>query len=328
MLKICFLYFVFFFSKLYSQEDWAVNPRKFVEKLAITASTAQIAVQDSIRQVSDIVHLKNQEYEKEKDPGKKNALKLELTDYNNSLAILKASLKEKINTSKRYKKLLSLEKDALLKEIAKELGDPTVTKADGFVQNEKRENSIISSVTKYEKQEVSIIQPYIHEHLSSDCVFQKNMNPESNKIALIPELLFTYTPEELKKHFKGNSYSTGYAFLYREPGYLLLQLTLEVASEQALDYYGNLGKSFLTIKLVNGKEVRLINSGYDQGKIDKYKKASVISGIFNIDKAAEKTLLSAELDTIKLSLVSGYEHYTIYNVDFFTRQLNCINSAK
>ena len=50
--------------------------------------------------------------------------------------------------------------------------------------------------------------------------------------------------------------------------------------------------------------------------------------MYYINKDDEKLLLSSELDKIKLNFVSGYEDYIIYNVDFFTRQLICINGVK
>ncbi len=150
---------------------------------------------------------------------------------------------------------------------------------------------------------------------------------EKNK-AIKSELLYTYTPDEVKRHFKGLNYTQGYAFLGVEPGYTYLQLNIEIASDQALIHYGTLGKSNLLIRLINGKEVRLVNTRYDSGKIDSGKKATYLSGIYYLDKSAERTLASAEIDSIRLHYVSGYEDYTIFNVDFFIRQLQCLNAFK
>ena len=53
-----------------------------------------------------------------------------------------------------------------------------------------------------------------------------------------------------------------------------------------------------------------------------------MSGMYYIDKNTEKVLATSELDTMRLNFTSGYEDYVIYNVDFFTRQLACLNAVK
>ncbi len=145
---------------------------------------------------------------------------------------------------------------------------------------------------------------------------------------LVPELLYTYTPEEIKKYLKGNIYEKGFAFIGQEPGYTYLQLNIEIASTQALSQYGSLNKSFISLKLINGEEIRLVVGRFDNGSIDNDKRITLLSGVYYLEKKDEKALLTSEVDTMRLHYASGYEDFTIFNTDFFIRQLNCINSIK
>ncbi len=341
--KPCFLLGVFILATipLVSQltNVTVADARKYVQNLAIKASADQIAVQNEIKVLDETIKQEELNLKSAKDKNDKTRLSQEIKRNKIKLTNAKSELKNKISTSKKYKNLLLLNDANLIASLKKQNILPTLT--DGI--SSQNRNAVETDNNIEIKHDVSVPQPpkqliknetspaktppaYRSSDHAGDCTFQ--LVADKKKTALEPEILFTYTPDELKKHLKGIPYSKGWANISREPGYLFLQLTMEIASEQALEYYGNLNKSFMTIKLVNGKEVRLINSGYDNGQIDRYKKASIISGIFNIDKPTEKILMSAEVDTIKLNLISGFENYTIYNVDFFTRQLNCINSVK
>ena len=166
--------------------------------------------------------------------------------------------------------------------------------------------------------------------VQEDCLFQSV--PQGNKdkpgLALRPEVLLKYTPDVLRKYMGGQAYITGQAFIGTEPGLTYLQLYLEFATEQALRQYVNLGKSILLIRLINGKEIRLIVNRFDQGTADPELKKSTMSGVYYFDKSDERSLTDTPVDRIRLVFATGYEEFVIYNVDFFTRQLACINAQK
>ena len=329
-------------SPLYSQSDQEsiFTFRKYIQELAIAASAEQIAAQDEVKNIEASAKQLESHLKSITDKNEKVRLNTDLEKTKHNLSSAQSLLKNKIAASRKFKNLLSLNDTKFLAEVRKQNLMPpgpatpsaslkpteTITTKKVSVKSDSIIPVSTNQIHKPDESPEKNITPPRNESPEAECIFQ--VIGDRKKTAMEPEILFTYTPEELKKHLKGIPYSKGWAFIAREPGYILLQLNMEIASEQALDYYGNLSKSFITIKLVNGKEVRLINSGYDSGKIDRFKKVSIISGIFNIDKPAEKILMSSEVDTIKLNLISGFEIYTIYNVDFFTRQLSCINSLK
>jgi hypothetical protein len=103
---------------------------------------------------------------------------------------------------------------------------------------------------------------------------------------------------------------------------------LNIASDQALKHYGNLEKSVMVVYFINGKELKLVNSRFDAGYVDQVRKYTSMTGVYYLEKPMVKMLMSSEVDKIRLNFASGYEDYVVYNIDFFTRQLTCINASK
>jgi hypothetical protein len=345
LLLFFFLLFCFLPLNLKCQDTtshpWDINPRSYVQNLATLASKEQILVQEQIKNSNNIIKDLNNKIRNTTDTNLRKKLTEDLKYNKNQLNNLKTNLKAKIGISKQYKELAtqapvrikayfdneylhaakialpapspSLPADTLVNfNSSKEISSPTASKQivpKPIASDFKFEKWISKDIVKYE------------------CAFQTSHDPAKNA-ALEPELLFAYTPEEIKKALRGLSYIKGYAFVGKEPGYTFLQLNIEIASDLALQHYGNLNKSFMNIKLINGREIRLINSRFDTGKSDPVKKTTSLSGMYYLNKEDEKSLSSSELDKIRLNFVSGYEDYMIYNVDFFTRQLACINTIK
>jgi hypothetical protein len=323
---------------------WDADPKTYVQNLAILASKEQIRVQDQIQYSNAQIKDLDSRISRTKDSNLKAQWTNDLKSKKLELTNLKNELKSKINNSKQYKLLLSQTPDQIrtyfnnqpiLKNQNAQTNQKTIPSKPSDESVSIRPDLNQSTVSNPPKSAIPspVGSPILYEkwigqhHVKSDCTFQSLPNSPRNS-SLEPELLFTYTPEEVKKILKGVSYMKGYAFIGKEPGYTFLQLNLEIASDLALAHYGNLNKSFMIIKLINGKEIRLINNRFDTGKTDPVKKTTSLSGMYYINKDEEKLLLSSELDKIKLNFVSGYEDYIIYNVDFFTRQLICINAVK
>ncbi|MEP7269162.1 MAG: hypothetical protein ABI844_16195 [Saprospiraceae bacterium] len=338
------------------------NPREYVQYLATEASIKQIEVQEQIKVSKNIIKAKKAEQKNTKDESTLASLKEAINHEKVNLLIYQVKLKEKLKISKKYKDMLLLSDEMIVQNLKAETAADTSkvevkTRANENDKNpepneQQNEIKIVDTrdsdkvdTTNMTISEVESVSPEEsnkkpkskgiqlfkskkepEENVDLNCNFQ--VGSTANNTTLEPEILFTYNPEELKKYLKGLVYSKGWAFIGKEPGYTYLQLTLEIASEQALSHYVNLNKSFITLNLINGREIRLINSRFDSGKIDKERKSTIIAGIYILDKSTEKALLTSEIDTMRLNFVSGFEDYTIYNVDFFTRQLACINTIK
>jgi hypothetical protein len=348
--KMCWL---LLFSGLFSSRDLvtgqsATQPtlaaRKIMEEMAITASKFQINTQDQIKIATDEIKSLESSYSSHSTKTEREKIRIQILTKKESLKDLKLELKSRIQTSKTYKELLGQSDETIQAYILQHPDEhrayalspnanvPAIPEVLRTPDSDPKENIKKSKPT--DGVPMNLIDGWYHSQSAIPyqpvtkypCAFQSGLAAENK--AMQPELIFSYTPDEVKDYFKETDYSQGWGFIGIEPGYTYFQLNLEIASEQALLHYGNLGKSFIVVRLINGKEIRLINSRYDSGTIDRKQKSTRFSGVYFIDKNAEKLLASTEVDTMRLNLVTGYEDYTIYNIDFFTRQLACILQSK
>ena len=345
---VCCWIFLAMYSPAISQNitapPWENDPKAFLQNLAVTASKEQIIVQDQIKTTEKNIREINAKLSQTKVASEKALLITNQKSLKKQLSEYQESLKSKIKISQKYKSLLTQSsdqiKDYLFRAFPGEINIQSA-KQNTVTPALSNSNAIQDPKLKNETPTPSVSNPSLAAAsapinyktwiggglVNQECKFQINDDATHTR-SVVEELLFTYTPDEIKKALRGLSYLKCSAFVGKEPGYTFIQLNIEIASERALQHYGNLDKSFMIAKLINGKEVRLINSRFDSGKSDPVKKMTSISGMFYIDKNDEKTLMSSELDTIRFHYSSGYEDYIIYNVDFFTRQLSCLNSIK
>ena len=320
---------------------WDNDPKAYLTNLATEASKQQVGVQEMLKVTEVTIKELKSKLDATNVRATQDKINKDLIIYKAKLNSLKSTLKDKIKISQSYKSLLTQSLDQIRTFLLKNFPS---THPQASVSIAELNTIHSDSIIKIEEEKKAIHALSISEAIPStavfkydqwignrtmfqECKYQSFSDPSKYK-GVAAELLFSYTPEEIKKALRGMSYSKGYAFVGKEPGYTYLQLNIEIASDLALQHYGNLNKSFMILKLINGKEIRLINSRFDLGKADILKKTTSISGMYYIDKNDEKALSTSELDSIKLQYATGYEDYVIYNVDFFTRQLACINILK
>jgi len=142
-----------------------------------------------------------------------------------------------------------------------------------------------------------------------------------------PEILFTFTDEKLLPYFKEDDYMVceGYiSDLYNSGKYLILNIV--VKSNNARQTYGHLKTdAMVVVKTVKGANITLFNINYDTGRFNDKTGKTTYTGHFRISSEDEKELVRCEIDKIRIIWSTGFEDYNVYNVNFFTNQLNCIN---
>ena len=138
---------------------------------------------------------------------------------------------------------------------------------------------------------------------------------------------FSYTPDKLRSFTKGESYIDCNAYLSSlSGGYKFLTLEIKIASERAQREYGIIEKgSVLTVKLLNGENVKLFNNKTDTGQLNALDKSVSYTAQYIISSGAEKILRKNEVDKVRVIWSSGYEDYEVYELDFFIDQFNCLN---
>lgn len=141
------------------------------------------------------------------------------------------------------------------------------------------------------------------------------------------ELLFTHTDERLRLFFPDKEYLRCEAFL-SSLGKREKQLTIEFlfAYPNAREAYGVIEKnSLISLKLINGQIVELKAGELDLGKYETDKDILTYRMIYKIDNQQINLLRKQELEEIRMYWSAGFEVYPVYNLDFFSRQLKCLD---
>lgn len=141
------------------------------------------------------------------------------------------------------------------------------------------------------------------------------------------ELLFTFTDERLRLFFPDKEYLRCEAFL-SSLGKREKQLTIEFlfAYPNAREAYGVIEKnSLITLKLFNGQIIELKAGELDFGKYESDKDLLTYRMVYKMDNQQINLLRKQELEEIRMYWSAGFEVYPVYNIDFFSRQLKCLD---
>lgn len=139
------------------------------------------------------------------------------------------------------------------------------------------------------------------------------------------EYLFSHTDDRLRVYLKDKEYLRCEGFLTTMGGFRYLSLQFSFAYPNAREAYGFIEKgSILIVKLLNGEFVTLTAGRMDKGSYDTEAELLTYRVHYPIDRAQLNTLRRGELDTMIMFWSSGYEEYEVYNLDFFTNQITCL----
>lgn len=146
------------------------------------------------------------------------------------------------------------------------------------------------------------------------------------------QVFFTHTSDRLKPFFKEKNHITVEGFISGASGNggtYYLNLNIVILSEMAQREFGVLEKaSILTLKLINGSNVKLFNTKTSTGTLDKVEKLVEYRAQYMINSDNLKSLRKSEVDKARIVWGTGYEDYEVYNLDFFIDQLECLEKNK
>lgn len=141
-----------------------------------------------------------------------------------------------------------------------------------------------------------------------------------------PQVLFKHTNERLRPVLKTEDFITGRGYLTRlGKDVYVFTLDITIASQYAQKEFGMLEKeSPLLLQMVSGLRLPLLNAATSTGRLNPVEKTVTYTGRYPLTKNDLKVLRESEIDQIRLIWSTGYEDYTVYDLDFFSRQLNCL----
>ena len=140
------------------------------------------------------------------------------------------------------------------------------------------------------------------------------------------KLLFRHTPDELTTFLKGKDYIICEGSLTSLSGGLIyLSLEFTINASNAPVAFGGLPKgSVLSVKMLDGTSVRLINSLGDGGSYNAYQDNYTYRAQYQISAGSERILQFGEVDMVRVVWGTGYEDYEVFELDFFSDQLKCL----
>lgn len=171
-------------------------------------------------------------------------------------------------------------------------------------------------------------QDLIHNPPSRTCQLGfDGIDPKSQQYRreVKPELLFTHTDERLQPYLKEKDYMQCKGYLHRLGGFTFLTLEFTFAYPNAREAYGLIEKnSILSIRMLNGVYILLRSGQLSQGTYDRNLEILTYRVYYPLDRSDLPYLRNSEADQIRVFWSSGYEEYNLRQIDFFKRQLSCL----
>lgn len=188
--------------------------------------------------------------------------------------------------------------------------------------------SSINPTTPYYQDFVKT-NPYYGLEKQVQCKYKFNGKDQSGRVRkeLDPQHLFSFTDEKLRMFLKDKEYLSCKGFLSSlDGGYRFLTLEFTFSTPNAREAYGFIEKgSILTIRLINGDFINLKSGSMDRGSYDTKENLLTYRVHYGIAGDQISFLEKSEVDKIRVFWSSGYEEYEVYQLDFFMKQLACLD---
>jgi hypothetical protein len=142
--------------------------------------------------------------------------------------------------------------------------------------------------------------------------------------ALLPELLFSYTPQSQDKFFVENEYIECFANVSEQDGKLLLQMKIIYQDLTAEEQVGTISAGS-TMNIVSLKGSTISLTTYKGSNVKKKDGFTIFECNYSIPDSFRKNLKKTEVDHIVINFSKGFYDFEVYYLDFFKDQLNCFN---
>ncbi|MBK8699665.1 MAG: hypothetical protein IPN29_08995 [Saprospiraceae bacterium] len=160
-------------------------------------------------------------------------------------------------------------------------------------------------------------------------VMFKGRDPNTGKkqVVLYPSTLFTFTPEKMKNYFKTRDFMTLSLGLEKLDGAFIFNVEVNFNSRDVMRSYGVIHKSdFLRLEFISGKRVFFKVVDVSEPYLEKETGNTIYEVKYTLNNKQDTGLLRNEyLNSLGIMWSSGFESYPVYDVDFFHRQIKCLN---
>lgn len=184
--------------------------------------------------------------------------------------------------------------------------------------------------TVEEKPKVNTEKPKADKKDHCQVLFKgRNEKTGKKQLVLYPDVLFTYTPEQMKNYFRLDNYLSGIFSFEKYDGKLYINVELRFNSKDVQKSYGSINKKdFMRLDFINGKQIFLAAIETEDPYIENYTGNTIYKVKYElIDNADEDVIKNHFLDKLGILWSSGYESYIIHKVDFMKEKMACLENA-
>lgn len=247
------------------------------------------------------------------------------------LALVEPKIKaknKKTKVKKQRKKKVKKSKNKVAK-VKKQKKQKVKKQKESIAQQKKKKANAnfgkeVNSYKQISRQENVMLNPPTPECIIAFEGVEEFSGKKRKDVA--PSLFFTYTSEKLRPFFQEKDLikCTGHVSSL-SGGIKFLSIEITVADERAQTNYGSLEKnSLLSIKLIDGTTIQLINKKTNQGTLNRFEKNVVYTAQYILSSDQEKALKSTEIDRVRVVWSTGFEEYEVFETDFMMHQLECL----
>lgn len=256
---------------------------------------------------------------------------------NNVKAKQQTAKKDMAQCDKEYDKItasiknLIKEQEAIAKgeiKTPKEEVMPPVVEPQLPIEEEAAPPPVVEE--KKEKMVINTIDDDKKKNTMADCPIKfkgKDETSKKKRVTLEQQQLLTYTPEKMKNYFKLKDFLTISISADKHNGKYSFDVEARFASKDVMRSYGVIHKTdFLRLQFINGKRVFLKILEVQEPYLDKQSSETIYKVRCTLSNDQDFSMLeNGWLDSFGVMWSTGFEDYTVYDVDFMQRQIRCLN---
>lgn len=165
----------------------------------------------------------------------------------------------------------------------------------------------------------------VHPDDSLRCLCAAQTPTDKDSICLLPrQPFFSYTPKGYRQLLEGEAFLSAWVALARRGNDYVLYLDIEVLSDKAGEYFGEVAKNtFLTLQFMRKKPVLGIT--YKGGAPQVRQGKTYYRIAYTLDAADARRLSRNELDHVRLHWTKGVQVFPVFDIEVLRRQLACWN---
>ena len=291
---------------------------KTMSDVAKTAEIKYFLEIDSLMKLKDGVNMQISQAKKLNNNDSRKYYEALLKNTESKIPIYQKKYEESSKVINRISQLKSLDEKNLFRELA-------TLSSELQIQVPKNVNPTQASAPSDVKKDEQQFTGNFSTSKTECCTSLDTIIRKSRILELKNVHLSNYTPEKLKTYFKEKELLTSYVAMSSIGNQKKITFTHKLISKDAAKFYGSIPQAALgRITLITGKNIDLYSMDDSYPTIESYTGHMVYTAEYIVNKSDFELLSKTPIDTFGCMWSSGFETYTIYEVDVLIRLADCL----